>query len=177
MPAAANTASNAALNFESRSDEEPEPVGVFGQVHQQVAGRLRDPRAGRVSGDPGQVDPAVVQLDHKQHIQPGQADRFDGEEVAREGAGGLGAQKLRPSRAVVAGRRPEMVATQDGAHRRRGYPHAELSALADDAYVSPAGILPREAQHEADHLRVQRLAASAFGGVGPASADQLAVPA
>jgi hypothetical protein len=50
-------------------------------------------------------------------------------------------------------------------------------ALADDAHVSPTRIFLREAQHEADHPRVQRLAASAFGGVSPASADQLAVPA
>jgi hypothetical protein len=38
------------------------------EVHQHVTRRLRDPRAGRVTGDPGQVDPAMAQLDHEQHV-------------------------------------------------------------------------------------------------------------
>jgi hypothetical protein len=73
------------------ADQETEPVGPFVEVHQQVPGRLRDPRAGRVGDDAGQVDPAVIELDHEQDVQAGQADALDGEEVAGEGAGGLGA--------------------------------------------------------------------------------------
>src|SRR6266566_8091718 len=59
---AANTASNAVVNFASRSlirpDQEPEPLSLFAEVHQQVPGLLGHPVAGRVGGDPGQVHPA-----------------------------------------------------------------------------------------------------------------------
>jgi hypothetical protein len=35
------------------------------------------------------VDPAGVQLDEEQHIQPSQPDGVNGEEVARDDPGGL----------------------------------------------------------------------------------------
>jgi hypothetical protein len=43
-----------------------------------------------VSGDADQMHPPTLQLDHEQNVEPGQADRFDGQEVAGEHAGGLG---------------------------------------------------------------------------------------
>jgi len=39
----------------SVADQEPEPVGAFAQIHEQVAGLLGDPGAGGVGGDPGEV--------------------------------------------------------------------------------------------------------------------------
>jgi hypothetical protein len=53
--------------------------------------------------------------------------------------------------------------TQDGAHRGRRDPYAELAALADDAHVSPAGVLPGQAQHEINHLGLQVATASTNG--------------
>jgi hypothetical protein len=64
-------------------------VGLFVGVHQQIPGRLGSPRAGRMRGDAGQVDPSVVKFDHEQDVQAGQSDGLDGEEVAGEGSGGL----------------------------------------------------------------------------------------
>jgi len=66
-------------------------VGAFGEVHQQVAGRLGDPGPGRVGGDPGHVHPPTVKFDNEQDVQPGQPDRLDREEVTGEHPGGLGA--------------------------------------------------------------------------------------
>ena len=60
-------------------------------VHEQVAGRLGDPRPGGVGGDPGQVHPAVVEFGDEEDVSPGEPDRLDGEEVAGEHPGGLGA--------------------------------------------------------------------------------------
>jgi hypothetical protein len=53
--------------FEDRF-EEPEPGCVLAQLHRQVAG-LRGPVSGRVGGDPGQVHPAMLDLDDEQHVQ------------------------------------------------------------------------------------------------------------
>jgi len=44
------------------------------------------------------VDPAGVQFDEEQQIQPLQQDRVDGEEVARNDPGGLLAQERLPRR-------------------------------------------------------------------------------
>ena len=65
-------------------------MGVFGEVHQQVAAGLGDPRTGRVGGDACQVHPAVVELDDEQDVQPGEPDRLDGEEITRQHPAGLG---------------------------------------------------------------------------------------
>jgi hypothetical protein len=54
------------------------PSALFAQHTQQVAGLLSDPLAVRVGGDAGQVNPAGVQFDEEQHIQPPQPDRVDG---------------------------------------------------------------------------------------------------
>ena len=58
-----NTASNAAVNCVPVADQEPEPLGVFAEVHEQVAGLLGDPGAGGVGGDPGDVHAAAVVFD------------------------------------------------------------------------------------------------------------------
>src|SRR3954466_10951637 len=72
IPAAANTASNAAANLAvAIADEEPELAGTLVEVHQQVPGSLGHPRPGGMGGDTGQVDPTVLQFDHKRYIQPG----------------------------------------------------------------------------------------------------------
>jgi len=63
-----------------------------------------------------------------------------------------------------------------GPYRGSRHRHAELAALADNAQVSPAGILPGQAEHQVDHRGVQGPAASTEGGIAPPSADQLAVP-
>jgi hypothetical protein len=92
MPAAANTASNAEVNLLSRSRmSSRNPVGVLVKLHQQIRGGLGDPGAGGVGGDPGQVHAPLLLFDDEEYVQPGQADRLDGEEVAGQGSGGLGA--------------------------------------------------------------------------------------
>jgi hypothetical protein len=92
IPAAANTASNAEVNLVSRvANQEPELVHPLVEVHQQVAGLLSHLCPGRLGGDPGQVDPPSLHLDNEHHIQPGQGNGLDREEVAGQKPAGLGA--------------------------------------------------------------------------------------
>jgi len=65
---------------------------------QQVAGLLGDPGTVGVGGHPGQVDPAGVEFDEEQHVQPAQPHRIDGEEVTGDDPGGLLAQEHPPRR-------------------------------------------------------------------------------
>jgi hypothetical protein len=48
----------------------PEPVRLFIQVHQQVAGLLGHPGPGGVGGDPQQVHRPAVHFDDEQYVQP-----------------------------------------------------------------------------------------------------------
>jgi hypothetical protein len=64
-----------------------------------------------MSGDPDQMHPATADLDNEEHIQPGQADRLDREEVACQHGTGLGTQERCPTWPVASRRRAEPVAT------------------------------------------------------------------
>jgi hypothetical protein len=72
------------------TNQEAEPIDPIVEVHQQVAGRLRHPLAGRVRGNAGQVHSPPIELDDEQHIQPGQPDRLHGQKVAGQHPAGLG---------------------------------------------------------------------------------------
>ena len=98
-----------------------------------------------MGSDAGQVDPTVIEFDHEQDVQAGQPDGLDGEEIAGERSAGLRTQELRPGWAVAAGCRSEMTTAQNCPYRGSRHRHAELAALADNAHVSPPGILPRQA--------------------------------
>ena len=54
------------------ADQEPEPVRAIAEVHQQVAGLLRDPGAGGVGGDPGEVRMAAVVFDDDEDVEAAQ---------------------------------------------------------------------------------------------------------
>jgi hypothetical protein len=80
------------------ADEVPKPsVGVV-EVHEQVAGQLREPGFGRMSGDSEDVDVAGGVLDDEERIEPVQSDRVDVEQVAGHDRLGLRVKELRPGR-------------------------------------------------------------------------------
>ncbi len=65
------------------SDQELQAVGPLTEVHEDVPGLLDRPCGGRVGGDTGQVNAAMVVLDDEQHIEPAQENGVDMEEVDR----------------------------------------------------------------------------------------------
>ena len=80
------------------ADQEPEPVRVVAEVHQQVAGLLGHPVSGGVCGDSGDVHAAAPMLDHDQHVETAQEDGVDVGEVDGEDRAGLRAGELLPGR-------------------------------------------------------------------------------
>jgi hypothetical protein len=56
------------------SDQEPEVLAGFVQVHCEVAGQLSQPGAGRVGGDAEDVDLAGGVFDDEERVEPGQGD-------------------------------------------------------------------------------------------------------
>ena len=68
------------------------------------------------------------------------------------------------------------MAAQDVGDASLGHPDAELSELADDAEVAPAGVLSGQAADERDGLVGKRWPARATMRVGPASLHEGPVP-
>ena len=64
---------------------------------------------------------------------------------------------------------------KDGCNARVQHGDAELCQVADDAQVSPSGILPGQAADEFDGLGREPGAARLTVGVGPVSSDEAAV--
>jgi hypothetical protein len=80
------------------TDEEPEAsVGVV-EVHEQVAGQLREPGSGWMSGDAEDVHAAGGVLDDEERVEPVQRDRVEVEQVAGHDGLGLRVEELGPGR-------------------------------------------------------------------------------
>jgi hypothetical protein len=77
-------------------DEEPEaPAGVV-EVHEQVAGLLGQPGAGRVGGDAEDVHTVGGVLGDEEDVQPRQGDGVEMEQIAGHDAMRLSSQELGP---------------------------------------------------------------------------------
>ena len=80
------------------ADEGLEPLGLFAEVHECIAGHLRGPLGCGVGGGAEDVDASGGVLDHGQDICGGAVEEVDGEEVGGEDRFGLGAQEACPGR-------------------------------------------------------------------------------
>jgi hypothetical protein len=154
-PSAQNTSSKLRANLASRSQHKAQPLSLFAEHLQQVAGLLGDPQTVGVGGHPGQVDPSGVQLDEEQHVQPLQPHGVDSEEVAGEDPGGLLAQERLPGRRGPARGRVQSMTAEGAADRGCRDPHPEAQQFSLDALVAPAGVLLGEADDELLDLRVE----------------------
>jgi hypothetical protein len=71
-------------------------VSAVLEIHQQVAGLLGHPGAGRMRGDAGQVHAAGTVLDKEQHVQAPQEHGVDVEEICCEDRRDLPGQECPP---------------------------------------------------------------------------------
>jgi hypothetical protein len=120
-------------------DQELDRGRTTSEVHQQVAGCLRRPRAVRASGDAGQVDAAGAVLDHDQGIDTAEQHGVHVDEVGGNDAAGLRGQELLPRRAGAAGRGADPGIVQDLPHRGGCDRVAEPDQLALHPPVPHAG--------------------------------------
>jgi len=169
MSAPAKTASNAAV--------EPEPVGALAEVHEQVAGLLGHPGPGGVGGDPGNVHAATVVLDHDQDVEAAQEHGVDVREVDGEDRLCLRGQELSPGRSFSSGCGIESGILQDLPDSRGCHAMAESDQLAVDPPVAPARILAGHPQHQRPDRRRRGWSARSSVRVGPATGDELGMPA
>ena len=76
------------------ADHELDPVRLFAEVHDQVAGLLGGPFPGGMQGDAEDADAPGGVLDHGQDVGLGAVEQVGREEVAGQDRLGLGAQEL-----------------------------------------------------------------------------------
>src|ERR1035437_9509685 len=159
------------------ADEEPEaPAGIV-QIGGEVAGDLSHPWVIGIGGGTEDVDDASLQFDDEQHVVAPQEDRVDVEEVRGHNALGLGGEELGPRWALSPGCRWETVVAQHGRDARLRHADAELLQLADDAEITPPGVLPSQAADQLHGLFGKARTTWSAVRVGPALLDQRAVPA
>jgi hypothetical protein len=72
------------------TDKEAEGSALVFEGRYEVAGLLGDPGPDGVGDHAGQEHVAALHVDEEQHIDPSEHYRVDVENVARQGAGGLG---------------------------------------------------------------------------------------
>src|ERR1035437_8159381 len=158
------------------ADEEPESTTGILQVRGEIAGHLCGPWSVRVGGGSEDVHDAALHFDDEQHVAAPQEDRVDGEEVRGHNALGLDGEELGPRWALSPGCRWETVAAQHGRDARRRHADAELLQLADDAEITPPGVLPSQVADQIHGLFGKTRTTWSAVRVGPALLDQRAVP-
>ena len=80
--------------------------------------------------------------------------------------------------APMSGCRPKAVTAEHVAHAGRRDGHGELPALPYYAEVTPARVLPSQAQDEFDYIVTQGIGREAtLPGVSPGPSDELSMPA
>jgi len=132
------------------ADEEAEVTPGVLEVGRKVAGHLGHPGTVGVGGDTEQVHPSSVDLNYEEHVEAAQRDRVDGQEVGSQDAFGLGTQELAPGGARTPRRGREAMTAENGSDACLGNGNAELLELTDDAEVTPARILPCQADDQLD---------------------------
>jgi hypothetical protein len=143
----------------------------------EVARVLGDPAPDRVLGHTSEEDLASLEIDEEQDIDLSKAHGVDGEEVARERAGSLGAKELCPRRTRSAWCRFEAMTSKHVPDTRRRDGDAELSTFANDAEIAPPRVLASETNDELNDLVIECVVGTAADArERPVPSHELAMP-
>ena len=126
-------------------DEEPKRL-LFAELHDEVARVLGRPAPVRVRAAGDVLDPPGRERDEKQHVDPLEEHRPDGEEGASEHARCLRSQERTPRGRRTLRRRPQPCFKQHLPHRGGGDGYSDSLQLASDALVSPVWVLASKAE-------------------------------
>jgi hypothetical protein len=129
-------------------DEEAERLLAVIEGHQQVARLLGDPGAGRLRRAGDELDPAALERDEEEHVDPFQPGGLGSEEIAGECRRRVLAEEASPGELVSQRRRRQPMAEEDRPHRGRRHGDAKALKLADDPSVTPARVLASESENQ-----------------------------
>src|SRR6266496_3357482 len=158
------------------ADQEAEARRLLLECPGELARPLGHPLSGRIGGAAGEMNAPAAELDEEQDVQAPQRDRLDGEEVDREHAVCLLAQKRSPRKAGTLTCRTDTGLAEDLSDSRRRHFQAEPVDLTGDPLVTPARVLASEAEDELTDLPADRRSAGPTG-VRPPAGNEAPVPA
>ena len=117
---------------------------------------LEHPLRGRMSGQPGEGNPARFQMDEEQDVVGGETSpskHLNGEEIDTCQDGDVGGDEIAPGGSLAGFRcRLDAVPAEDVAHGLIGNNVAKIGQGSDDAVATPAGVLSCEADDERLHF-------------------------
>ena len=123
-----------------------------------------------------ELDPAAVERDEEQHVDPRQQHGLDGQEVTRKHRGRLLAQEASPTETVSLRRRRQPMPDQDRAHRTRRDRNTQAEQLTDDPLVAPARVLSGEPDDELLDFASDRRTSDPTARIRPTARHQPLVP-
>jgi hypothetical protein len=151
---------------------------LLAERHDKVPGLLHDPGTIGMGRDAGEIHASAVEFDEEQNVQSPKPDGLHREEIARDDAGRLAAEKLRPAQARPSRRWLDAVSAKDRPNCARRQHEAETSQLALDPPITPRWVLWGQTENQLAQLaRDRRAARAGAASVGPTAANELLVPA
>jgi len=147
------------------------------ECHQQVPCLLGRPGAGWVRRAGDELDPAALQRDEEEHVDPFQPGAVDGEEITGERRRRVLAEKVPPGELVSLRRGRKAVTEEDRPHRGRRHGDVKALQFTEDPSVTPTWVLACETQNERLETTIERRPPTSSVRVSPPPPDQLAMPA
>src|SRR6266511_1093054 len=158
-------------------DEEAERLPAVIERHQEVARLLGDPGACWVRGAGDEFDPAALERDEEEHVDPFQPGGLDREEIAGERRRRVLAEEVAPGELISLRRGRQPVADEDRPHRGRRNTDAKTPQLADDPSVAPTRVLASQTDNQRLDATIERRPPRPPVRIRPTPPDQLPVPA
>ena len=159
------------------AQQEPERLDAVRQVHEEGTGLLGDPFPGWVGRHAEDVDPAIGDLQHEQHVQALEQDGLSMEEVAGQDPFGLGGQELLPGQAGAARCRVDTASFEAQPHRAWCEVLSKPGKFTVDAPLAPRRVVGCHRQDQATQLWHRRGPTGLAVRERPAAFDQVPMPA
>jgi hypothetical protein len=122
------------------------------QLLAQVSCLLRYPGRVGMGGAVGAEDAPTADLEKDQYVESAKKHYVDSEEVAGQDRAGVGAEELRPGRAIAARCWRNPMPAKDTADGGRRDPISELEQLALNAAITPTWVFPAQTQNQFPRL-------------------------
>ncbi len=159
------------------ADQEPEPVGAFAEVYQEVAGLLGHPGPSGMAGDPGEVHAATAVLDNQEDVEAAEEDGVDVGEIDRKDRVGLRGEELSTRWTGSSWRRIESRVYSRSSRRSRRQRDGRGRSVRPECACTPSGDSRGPSAAPGSDRRCGGWSAWSSARVGPAAGDELGVPA
>src|SRR5512132_1945399 len=124
-------------------DQEPERPFAIIERHQHIARLLRGPGASRVRRAGDELDPAALERDEGERVDPLQPSGLDGKEITGQRRRRMLAKEGSPRERIPLRRRRQTVTEKDCSHRGRRNTDTKALQLANNSPVTPTPVLAR----------------------------------